>query len=193
MAIGKASLVRNSRHSGTRLNVFLSYAHRDERLRNEVDKHLSVLRRSKFIATWHDQRISPGQEIDLQIASALATSDLVLLLISPDFMDSDYCYLREMTQALKRHKTGRARVIPIILRPVDWNRTPLGKLLALPRDGRPVTTWSRRDEALFDVANGVRRAVEEMRATDSSLIMRHGKARQAMSNSAIKRSRSFPH
>lgn len=145
-----------------RLKVFLSYAHRDERLRDEVEKHLSPLRRGKLIATWHDHRISPGAEIDPEIGASLTSADLILLLVSPDFMNSDYCYLREMTCALKRHRLGQAKVIPIILRPVDWIRTPIGKLLALPRDGKPVTSWSKRDEALLDVAKGIRRVVEEM-------------------------------
>jgi hypothetical protein len=95
----------------------------------------------------------------------------VLLLISPDFMNSDYCYRREMRAALKRHAKGLTRVIPIILRPVDWIRTPIGKLLALPRDGRPVTTWHRRDEALLDVAKGVRRAAEELGLGKRELIV----------------------
>jgi TIR domain len=144
------------------VNVFLSYAHRDERLREELDKHLSALRRSAVIASWHDRKISPGGDLDHEVDQHLSSSDLVLLLISPDFINSDYCYQREMRAALRRHAKGQARVIPIILRPVDWLRTPIGKLLALPRDGRPVTTWHRRDEALLDVAKGVRRVAEEM-------------------------------
>ena len=168
MGRGKRAIGRGQRRherwclAAARLKVFLSYAHRDERLRVEVEKHLSALRRSKLIATWHDHRITPGTELDLEIAASLTTSDLILLLVSPDFIDSDYCYLREMSCALKRHRRGEARVIPIILRPVDWSRTPIGKLLALPRDGKPVTSWSKRDEALLDVAKGIRRVVEEM-------------------------------
>jgi TIR domain-containing protein len=144
------------------ITVFLSYAHRDEKLREELGKHLSSLQRSAIIESWCDRRIAPGADVDCEIARHLRTSDLVLLLISPDFMNSDYCYRREMRVALKRHARGEARVIPIILRPVDWLRTPIGKLLALPRDAKPVTSWHRRDEALLDVAKGVRRAVEEM-------------------------------
>jgi len=127
-----------------------------------LDKHLSALRRSAVISSWHDRRISPGADLDCEVDQHLNRSDLVLLLISPDFMNSDYCYRREMQAALKRHAKGQVRVIPIILRPVDWLQTPIGKLLALPRDGRPVTTWQRRDEALLDVAKGVRRIAEEI-------------------------------
>jgi hypothetical protein len=144
------------------IRVFLSYAHKDERLRVELEKHLSVLRRSAIIEAWHDRRITPGAQINREIDLHLESSDLVLLLISPDFMDSDYCYRREMRTALRRHAKGQARIIPIILRPVDWLGTPIGKLLALPRDGKPVTSWHKRDEALLDVAKGVRLAAEEM-------------------------------
>jgi TIR domain len=145
-----------------RVSVFLSYAHRDERLRDELEKHLSPLRRSALIDTWDDRRITPGAELDAAIDQRLETADLVLLLISPDFINSDYCYRREMRAALRRHTKGQARVIPIILRPVDWLRTPIGRLLATPRDAKPVTTWHRRDDALLDVATSVRRAAEEI-------------------------------
>lgn len=154
------------------VRVVLSYAHRDERLRHELDKHLSPLRRSGLIASWHDRKISPGTEFDPEIDRHLSTSDLVLLLISPDFINSDYCYCKEMRAALKRHAQGRARVIPIILRPVDWLQTPIGKLLALPTDGKPITSWNSRDEALLVVAKGVRQAVEEIELGRRARVLR---------------------
>jgi hypothetical protein len=146
-----------------RIKVILSYAHRDEKLRDELAKHLAALRRSAVIDIWYDGKITPGDEFDRDILQHLQHSDLVLLLISPDFMHSDYCYLREMRIALRRHAKAQACVIPIILRPVDWHETPIGKLSALPKDGRPVTSWRRRDDALLDVAKGIRRAAEELR------------------------------
>jgi hypothetical protein len=144
--------------------VFLSYAHRDERLRDELAKHLSALRRSALIETWDDRRTTPGTDLDDAIDQHLSSADLVLLLISPDFINSDYCYQREMRAALKRHRKGAARIIPIILRPVDWQGTPIGRLLAAPKDAKPVTTWHRRDDALLDVATSVRRAAQELSA-----------------------------
>jgi len=147
---------------GRRLEVFESYAHRDEKLREELDKHLAALKRSDLIETWCDRRISPGSEFASEIDAHLTTADIVLLLISPDFLNSDYCYRREMGIALDRHAAGANRVIPIILRPVDWLPTPLGRLLALPKDGKPITTWNRRDDALFDAAKGIRRVAEEL-------------------------------
>jgi TIR domain len=155
---------------GLRIRVILSYAHHDEKLRDELAKHLAALRRSAVIDIWYDRKIVPGDELDRDILERLQNSDVVLLLISPDFMNSDYCYRREMRIALRRHARGQARVIPIILRPVDWHGTPIGKLSALPKDGRPVTTWRRRDEALLDVAKGVRRAAEELRQNRSQRI-----------------------
>ena len=164
-----ALLMQKARDDGKRrrkerVTVVLSYAHHDDRLRGELDKHLSPLRRSALIETWHDRRITPGAELDIEIDRHLANADLVLLLISPDFINSDYCYCREMRTALRRHARGQARIIPIILRPVDWLSTPIGRLLAAPRDAKPVTTWHRRDDALLDVATSVRRAAEEITA-----------------------------
>lgn len=147
------------------LKVFYSYAHRDEKLRNEVEKHLSPLRRSRQIATWHDRQIMPGADFATEIDRHLASSDIVLLLISSDFLASDYCYRREMQAAIERHLAGLARVIPIILRPCSWQDTPIGQLQALPRDGRPVISWPRRDEALHQVAQGVKRIVVELSAS----------------------------
>lgn len=152
----------------SRVRIFLSYAHRDEKLRNELDKHLSPLRRSALVDAWHDRRIMPGGEIDREIDQHLVSADLILLLISPDFINSDYCYCKEMRTALRRHAKGLARVIPVILRPVDWAKTPIGRLLATPKDGKPVISWHRRDEALLDVARSVRRAAEELNTAQQS-------------------------
>ena len=90
-----------------------------------------------------------------------------MLLVSADFVASDYCYDVEMKRALERHDAGKARVIPIILRAVDWHSVPLGKLQALPKDGKPVTLWPDRDSAWNDVATGIRKVVEQLRAQNS--------------------------
>jgi TIR domain len=158
---------RRSRNQLASVRVVLSYAHRDEKLQQELNKHFSALRRSALIEGWHDRRIMPGSNLDQAINRQLERAHLVLLLISPDFLDSDYCYCREMRTALRRHAKGHVRVIPIILRPVDWIKTPIGKLLALPRDGKAITTWTRRDDAFLDVAKGVRRAAEDILSGNS--------------------------
>ena len=115
---------------------FFSYSHSDETLRNELEKHFSTLRRQGFIKTWHDRGIGAGKEFDQEISQHIEEADIILLLISPDFLASDYCYEKEMTRALERHKSGEARVIPVILRPCDWHDAPFGKLQAVPVPNR---------------------------------------------------------
>jgi hypothetical protein len=143
------------------LEVFYSYAHveADEGLRNELEKHLSLLKRSGHIVSWHDRRIGAGDEWRAQIDAHARSAQIILLLISSDFVASDYCYDVEMSLALERHARHEAIVIPIILRPVDWSGAPFAHLQALPRDAKAVTTWSNRDEAFTNIAQGIRDVV----------------------------------
>ena len=145
--------------------VFFSYSHKDEVLRNELEAHLALLKHEGLVEAWHDRRIVAGDEFDDAIFGQLEAADVILLLVSSDFINSPYCYSREMTRAMERHAAGAARVIPVILRHCDWTRAPFGKLLAAPRDGKPVMSWPDRDEALADVARQVRQAVEATGAT----------------------------
>jgi hypothetical protein len=142
--------------------VFYAYAHRDEALRMELEKHLSLLRRQGVIAGWHDRRITAGTEWAVAIDAHIERAQIILLLVSADFLASDYCYDVELRRALTRHEAGEARVIPIILRAVDWQGAPFGTLQALPQDGRPITSWPNQDEAFLDVARGIRTLVEEI-------------------------------
>ncbi|QLQ24890.1 MAG: TIR domain-containing protein [Dechloromonas sp.] len=143
------------------LSLFYSYSHRDEAFREELEAHLAYLRRGKLIAEWHDRMIGAGDEWKQQIDHSLATADIVLLLVSADFIASDYCWGEEMTKALARHERGEARVIPVILRPCRWERTPLGRLQAVPKNARPVSEWPNRDAAFEDIASAIERTVEE--------------------------------
>ncbi len=146
------------------LEVFISYSHRDEALREELGKHLSALRRENVIGFWHDRMISAGAEWRGEIDRHLEQAGIILLLVSPDFIASDYCYGIETKRALARHAAGEAVVIPIVLRPVDWLKTPLAELQSLPRDNRAVESshWKNRDEAFVEVARGIRQAVEQL-------------------------------
>jgi len=143
------------------LTVFYSYAHEDERLRMRLEKHLTLLRQQSIIAEWHDRRITPGTDWEHAINEHLTTASIILLLISPDFLASDYCWGVEMRQALALHETGDARVIPILLRPVDWESSPFAHLQCLPHEAKPVTQWRNLDEAFVDIARGIRRMIEE--------------------------------
>ena len=144
------------------VKVFFSYAHEDEQLRDKLATHLSTLKRQGIIQEWHDRQIGAGQEWAGEIDHNLEAAHVILLLVSADFMGSDYCMDKELSRAMERHELGNARVIPIILRPVDWEGLPFSKLQALPTDGIPITSWSNQDEAFLNVARGIRSVVEEI-------------------------------
>ncbi len=144
------------------IEVFFSYSHKDEELRDELSKHLAMLMRQRVITAWHDRRIGAGKEWEKEIDGHLNTADIILLLISSDFLASDYCYDVELKTAMRRHEDGEARVIPVILRPVDWKGACFGNLQSLPRDARPVTDWPNRDEAFRNIAQGIRVEAEEL-------------------------------
>jgi energy-coupling factor transporter ATP-binding protein EcfA2 len=144
------------------MKLFFSYAHKDEPLRDELAKHLSLLKRQNIIDTWHDRNITAGTDWAQAIDHHLNTAQIILLLISSDFLASEYCWTKEMDPALERHNQGTAHVIPIILRPCDWKSAPFGKLQALPKDAKPVTQWSDPDEAFTHIAQGIRKAVAEL-------------------------------
>jgi tetratricopeptide (TPR) repeat protein len=149
--------------SGSPFRVFISYSHKDERLRAGLDEHLSQLRRDGAIESWTDHKIRPGQEWEKEIFAALEAADVVLLLVSSSFIASDFCYSREMTRAVERHGTGSARVVPILLRPCDWQTAPFAKLQSLPANAKPVTAWSNKDNAFLSVAAGIRGMLEVLR------------------------------
>jgi hypothetical protein len=139
--------------------VFFSYSHKDEPLRDRLEVHLAMLKRQGIIETWHDRRIVAGDEFHNRIGDELDRADAILLLVSPDFLASDYCYDVEVARAMQRHEAGAARVIPVVLRPCDWHSAPFGKLNAAPRDGKPISTWPDLDEAFLDVVKAIKAAL----------------------------------
>ncbi len=156
------------------LEVFFSYSHKDETLCDELNTHLAALKRQSVIKNWTDRQITAGDEWRDEIEKHLDSADLILLLVSADFLNSDFYYLIETSRALLRHESGDARVIPVIVRPVDWQGLPIGKLQALPKDSKPVTSWPNRDDAWLNVAQGIRRAIEEMAGRKAQLIRESG-------------------
>jgi formylglycine-generating enzyme required for sulfatase activity len=144
------------------VRLFYSYSHRDEAFRQELEAHLSFMRRSNLTAEWHDRKIDAGDEWKVQIDHYIGTADIVLLLISADFIASDYCWSEEMTKALARHERGEASVIPVILRPCRWKSTPLAKLQAVPKDAKAISEWSSRDAAFDDIAAAIERTVAKL-------------------------------
>lgn len=139
--------------------VFFSYSHADESLRDQLEIQLAMLKRQGLVESWHDRRIPAGSDLEHEISTQMESADIVLLLVSADFLASNYCYDVEMKRALERHEAGDARVIPVILRACDWHPSPFGTLLAVPTDGRPITQWPDRDEAFLEVAKAIRSAI----------------------------------
>jgi cold shock CspA family protein len=144
------------------LKVFCSYSRRDEEQLNDLRDSLRGLERQGLIEWWHDREIVSGWEWNEAIDKHLRHADVVLLLVSRAFMASDYVYEHEISRAIERHERGEARVIPVILRPADWEWASFGKLQALPKDAKPITRWPDPDDAWLDVVKGVRRAVGEL-------------------------------
>ncbi len=156
------------------ISLFYSYAHEDEPLRDELASHLKILERRGLIQAWHDRQIRPGQAWDRTIDQHLSAADLVLLLISKDFIGSDYIWGVELAQAMHRQQAGQCEVVPIIVRAVDIDPSdaddlPFLKLQGLPPDLKPVTSWDNRDEAWTQVAKGLRSTVNAIRARKPAL------------------------
>lgn len=143
-------------------SLFFSYSHADEGLRDQLETQLAMLKRQGAIEVWHDRRIGAGDEFDPAIMQHVENDDIILLLVSPNFLASDYCYDREMLRAMERHEAGEAIVIPVILRACEWHHAPFGKINATPSDGKPITLWPDRDQAFLEVAKAIRRAVEKL-------------------------------
>ena len=138
------------------IDLFFSYSHKDEKLRDELEVHLSGLKRQGIISTWHDRRIAAGDEFDKEISEYLENADIILLLVSPYFINSDYCFDIEMKRSMEKHDHGKASVIPVILHPCDWHDMPFGRLLACPKDGKPISKFPNIHGAFLDVTKAIK-------------------------------------
>lgn len=143
--------------------VFCCYARKDKLFLQDIKINLTSLEREGLITLKADIDISPGTEWEPTLMQYLAEAHILLLLISPDFIASDYCFHKEMSRALERHAQGTARVVPVIVRPTNWHRMPFGKLQALPKDATPISTSPDRDTALMSVTTGIRLVVQELK------------------------------
>ena len=150
------------------ITIFYCYARKDQELRNQLDDHLTGLRRANLIMSWYDGEIIPGVSWEKEIEEHLNTAQIILLLISPDFIKSDYCYSKEMTIAIQRHNSNESHVIPVLIRPVDWSDAPFAELQMLPSDAKPVTLWLNQDAAFENIAKGIRKVVKELAAKQRS-------------------------
>jgi tetratricopeptide (TPR) repeat protein len=145
-----------------KIKVFFSYSRADESVRDELEKYLAPLKYEKLIDTWHDRKIEPGTEWDEEIDRRLREADLILLLVSADFLNSKYAYEKELRHAIERHEKGEARVIPIAVRPANWKLAPFAKLQGLPPDMKPIMRHRDREAAFAGVVEGIHQAVLEL-------------------------------
>ena len=152
------------------IKVFYSYAPQDKRLRDQLGKHLTLLKRQGLIADWNAQDIKPGQEWKKEINKNLQEADIIFLLVSANFIDSKYCDSPEVDIAMQRHEAQEAWVIPILIRSVDWETSSIGKLQALPYNLKPIDLWSNRDSAFARIAKDIRTLVMDLHATKNKNI-----------------------
>ena len=146
------------------IEVFFLYSHKDEKLREQLEKHLALLKRAGVITGWHDRRINAGREWAGEISEHLESAQIILLLVSPSYLGHwIICMMLKCVRALERHERGEARVIPIIIRPADWQGESFGKFQVLPRTATPITSWGSSDEAFASVANGIREAIDDLK------------------------------
>lgn len=138
-----------------KLRVFLSYSHADEIYKEDLDKHFAALKRSNKVETWNDRMLSPGTKFDDDIKRHLNQDDIIILLISADFIASDYCYNIEMQRAIERANKVDCILIPIIVRPCLWKATPIKDILVLPKDGTPISQYTDKDEAYLEIVSAI--------------------------------------
>jgi hypothetical protein len=144
------------------VSLFYSYAHEDENIRKAMGKHLTPAEHAGLIASWHDRNILPGKEWAGVIDEAIKKAELILLMVSPDFMASNYCWDVEMAYALDAHNRGLAVVVPIFVRYTDFSLAPFAKIQGLPRDARPITSWPDIDEPLSTIAAELRKLADDI-------------------------------
>jgi hypothetical protein len=149
--------------------LFISYTHKDESYKDDLLAHLAALRRDGRIEDWHDRCIVAGAKWEDRINEELTSSDMILFLVSSDFINSDYCYGKEVHRAIELHDQGKAQVIPIIIRACDWHETPLSRLQALPKDAKPISSWPDKDEAYLNVIKGIKGSLETFVRTQTVL------------------------
>lgn len=145
-----------------KMKVFLSYSHADEKYKEELDKHFAALKRSDKVETWNDREMAAGTRFDDDIKNHLNQDDIIILLISSDFIASDYCYNIEMQKAIERANNNECKVIPIIVRPCLWTETPIKDILSLPKDGKPISKYEDRDEAYLEIVSAVNNMINSL-------------------------------
>lgn len=169
------------------VKLFISYAHLDIDFQKELVEHLANLRRQGMVEDWHDRKIMAGEKWAGKIDEALNEAQIILLLISSSFMNSNYCHDIEMVRAMERYHAGEAEVIPIVIRECDWTGAPFSQLQALPKDAKPVDNWSKHDPAWADVVRGIRTAIEALQEKMKALFRAETGLSEALADELFER------
>lgn len=149
------------------VRIFVSYSHVDSAIRDKLEVHLAALKRDGVV-TWYDGDMQAGDALDREISRALRRSHLFVALLSPDYLASNYCWKLEYQRAMGRRARGTLRVAAVVVRPCDWKATTAAGFKLLPTDGKPVSRWRSQDQALLDVTQGIRKAVQAIRKEASA-------------------------
>lgn len=144
------------------VQLFVSYSHRDESFVEELASHLKLLQRQGILDVWHDSEITAGEEWRQVIDEKLSSADIILLLVSSNFLASDFCWSVELKRAMDRHEKGTARVIPVFIRPSLWQDAPFAKLQGVPKDAKPIASARDTDRAWVEVAKAIRQAATQI-------------------------------
>lgn len=164
------------------MHAFISYSHVDEKHLERLHKHMAMLKRDGLIDAWSDHDILAGSRLGQEISNKLEESQLFIALVSPDYIDSTYCYDKEFKRAQELADAGRLRIVPVILEPCDWLSSPFSELLALPKDGMAISEWTNQNVAYLDIVNGIRRIVKSdnaaIKTKSSSLELTNGISRR---------------
>jgi len=150
------------------VKLFISYAHEDESYKDKLMTSIANMKRNGYVSAWEDRQIPAGGEWDKHIKTALNDADIILLLISMDFIASDYCFGVEVAKAIERHNdpNDNACVVPIILRHADWQDTAFAKFQALPKGAVPISNWDDKDAAYLDIVNQLKKLIKRMRGIE---------------------------
>lgn len=140
--------------------VFISYSHKDESYRKDLEDHLSMLKRKEIISVWHDRKITPSEEWRNSIDTNLEEAELIIFLVSSSFLASDYCFDVEVKKAIQKQAEGSSKIISIIVRPCDWVDCEFAKFQAVPQNAKPITLWDNQDTAWLDVIDGIKKTLE---------------------------------
>jgi hypothetical protein len=148
--------------TGNPIKIFISYSHHDEEYREKLEKALSPLKRLKKIEIWDDRQILAGQDWQDQINVNLQKAHIILLLISDNFIASDFCYSNELQNAIEKHQQKKALVIPVIIKPCDFSDLEFARIQALPNDAKPLSTWDNQDVAIQNVVQSIKKAINAL-------------------------------